>query len=152
MYDLFSSWCPLYFKCCNEFMFAPSLLPLVCCSHGCLLSSSSKENPLLLSSEGKLEPQVKYLLRPLTLLTAMEEWWKSLCIPRRSNVTADNLSKQDAGICFFTKWWSGWLTQKQYSYGDTLEPANTKEEGRSSWKEGATWSGKLPSKAAYMNP
>lgn len=124
---------------------------LVGCSHWRLLSGSSQKTHHCSAVRASLSHKSNTFLRPLTLLNGVGEWWKPFCIPGRSNVTAYNLSKQDAWIFFFTKWWSGWL-QSRYPYGDSLKPPHTKGGRRSGWKDGDTWSGKLPSKAAYRNP
>lgn len=101
---------------------------LVCCSHGCLLSGSSKD-PSLRSSEGKFESQVKYLPETFNLVNGVAKWWKPFCIPGRSNVTAHNLSKQDAWILFFTKWWSWWLKSRIPMVIPSSHPTPKEKEG-----------------------
>lgn len=80
---------------------------LVCCSHWRLLSGSSQKTHHCSAARASLSHKSNTFLRPLTLLNGVREWWKPFCIAGRSNVTAYNLSKQDAGIFFSTKWWSG---------------------------------------------
>lgn len=109
MYILFSSQCPLHFKCCNELTFALHFSSLVCFSHGHFLSGSSKKTHHCSAVRARLSHKSNTFLRPLTLSNGVGEWWKPFCIPGRSNVTGYNLSKQDAWIFFFSKWWPGWL-------------------------------------------
>lgn len=96
LYILLSSWWPLRFKCCNELSFAPSLL-----LSGMLLPWAPpkwfKEKTHHCSAvRTSYSHKSNTFLRPLTLLNGVGEWWKPFCIPGRSNVTAYNLSKQDA--------------------------------------------------------
>lgn len=76
------------------------LSSLVGCSHWRLLSGSSQKTHHCSAVRASLSHKSNTFLRPLTLLNGVGEWWKPFCIPGRSNVTAYNLSKQDAWILF----------------------------------------------------
>lgn len=128
MYILFSSWCSLHFKCCHELISAPSLLlPLAP-----PISGSSKKTHDCSAVRASLSHKSNTFLRPLTLLNGVGEWWKPFCIAGRSNVTAYNLSKQDAGIFFFsfTKWRSGWLQSSVPLVTSSSHPTPKAREGQ----------------------